>query len=69
MEAVKIIFISAIIFPFVATAGVMIFVARAMRKHKIEKEKLLEVQDLNETLENVIISQDNLLDGYRKILK
>lgn len=69
MEVVKIVYVSAIIFPFLATGCIMIFVAHAMRKRKTEQDKLRESKELNNILEDVIESQDKNLDLYRSTIK
>jgi hypothetical protein len=62
MDIVEIIFVSAIIFPFILTAGVMIFVWYWRKQNK-------EQAELNEIYEDVIEKQDKNLDLYRETLE
>jgi hypothetical protein len=62
MDAITIVYVSAIIFPLVVTAGLMIFTWHSMKKNDDQKE-------LNDILEDVIESQDKNLDLYRSTLK
>jgi hypothetical protein len=62
MDIVEIVFVSAIIFPFILTAGVMIFVWQSIKRNK-------EKSELTDILEDVIEKQDKNLDAYRERLQ
>lgn len=61
MEVIEIVFWCSIAFSLILTLFVMVIVRRAINKRK-EREELIE------TLEDVVMSQDKVLGQYRKIL-
>jgi hypothetical protein len=69
MDIVQIVFLSAVIFPVIATGGIMLFVkssVREMKDRKLDFEKKDRVQKrIITSLEKVVENQDSVLEAYR----